>query len=150
MTDAILFNSRSQKYSDLSNFSPHSFRINDMEYRTAEHFYQASKCRDHADHLKIKNAPSPQAAKGMGRRVKLVGNWEHIKFKVMIDAINAKFGDQRHSELRSLLISTFPHKLIHLSPWDLLWGADHSGKGKNALGLIMTIKRAELVIASRE
>src|SRR5262245_48472013 len=57
-----------------------------------EHFYQAAKCRRWSDFETVLNAPTPGAAKRLGRTVWLRDDWEQRKLIVMRVALACKFG----------------------------------------------------------
>lgn len=129
-------------YAFLSNFYSHTFRYKNKTYRTAEHAYQAAKCANRYDALRIKQAPTPVAAKRLGRRVYLREDWELVKFSIMREIVLAKFTST--NELRRLLLSTGDQELIEGNWWgDRFWGVCE-GRGENNLGKILMEVRSEI------
>jgi ribA/ribD-fused uncharacterized protein len=131
----------SGRYSFLSNFYWHKFKYDGMTYRTAEHAFQAQKTLSLSERAAIKGADSPGAAKRMGRRVKIREGWDNMKAEIMEGIVRAKFKDP---ELRKLLVATGDAELIEGNHWgDTYWGVCN-GHGRNQLGKILMLIRAEV------
>ena len=60
-------------------------------YATAEHAFQAAKCIDEREAERVRQAPSPAAAKQIGRRVRLRVDWDEVRVEVMRAVLAAKF-----------------------------------------------------------
>lgn len=110
-----------------------------MKYPTAEHAFQAAKCVNESDKIKILNSKSPAIAKKIGRRVKLRPDWESQKVIIMTNILRIKFG---HSRMRELLSKTNNCELMEQNSWhDVYWGActckKHNSSGKNMLGNVL-------------
>jgi ribA/ribD-fused uncharacterized protein len=132
----IRFNSKTQGWSWLSNFSP--FPVMDrnaVSWPTAEHAYQAAKTHDAAQREAIRKAGSAQEAKQLGKSVTLRGDWDEIKAKRMYDILWLKF--DQHPTLKKRLLDTAGSTLIHEAPWDEFWGTGKDGTGKNVMGVIL-------------
>lgn len=131
------------EFSFLSNFyGPISIVYDGELYCSAEHAFQAAKCEDDFEKEAIKNCDSPGKAKKLGRRAKLVHNWEKIKLQVMYDIVKRKF--LQNPDLAVKLLETKQRKLIEGNWWnDRFWGVC-KGKGENHLGLILMRVRDEL------
>lgn len=141
---AILFYSKTPDYAWLSNFSEHSFVLDDLRWPSVEHFYQAQKQTDADICEQIRKAESPLQALKMGRNKShpLKTEWPEIKEAVMQRAIHAKFEQNR--EIRELLLATGNEELNHLSRTDSFWGQNEAGEGENRLGLLIMALRKEL------
>ena len=135
-----------RKYDFLSNFYLCPIALDDIDYPSIEHAFQAAKTDDPDERYKLQIAPSPGAAKKMGRRVKLREDWETVKLDIMLDMLRQKF--TRHAELRELLLATGDAELIEGNNWnDRYWGAVKKGDewiGQNHLGRLIMQVRAEL------
>ena len=98
---------------------------------SAEHAFQAAKAVNYDDMLRIINAPSPQAAKRLGRQVRCHPEWDSIKRRVMLHVLLAKLT----GPLREKLITTGDEALVEGNTWgDDYWGAvvypsDHNPAG---------------------
>ena len=123
----------------LSNFYPSEIIFGGVTYPTVEHAYQALKCSDKLQRLRIAQAPTPGQAKKMGRECHLRANWDTIRISMMYTLLVDKF---RIPELRDALVMTHPHDLEETNNWhDQFWGVCN-GTGENHLGkLLMKIRQ---------
>lgn len=135
------------------------FEVNGTLYITAEHYMMAEKARLFGDETalaRILAAPSPSAAKRLGREV--VGfdsaRWDAERFGIVVAGNRAKFG--RHPELAAFLCSTAPWILVEASPQDRIWGIGLAEddpavqnprfwRGSNLLGFALMQVRRELL-----
>jgi hypothetical protein len=69
-------------------------------------------------------------------------DWESVKDDVMYKGLKYKF---RNENLRTLLISTHPHKIVEDSPKDYYWGIGKDKTGKNMLGELLMELRDVLI-----
>ena len=144
-------NSFTGKYSFLSNFAPcliyYPNSPDGAIYPSVEHAYQAAKTDDSAERTVIRLAPTPGAARRLGRKVTLRPDWEEIKTKVMLDLLRQKFGSDPY---RSRLIGNSDAHLVEGNYWhDQTWGdcycLGHSEvAGANLLGELIEQVRAEV------
>jgi len=129
-------------YRFLSNFFPAEIELDGEIYPTVEAAFQARKTLDPDERAKIRVAKTPGVAKRLGRRVKLVPDWEKIKITVMTDLVRQKF--TRHRALAAELLATWDQKLVEGNTWrDHFWGVC-DGYGLNWLGKILMKVRDEL------
>jgi len=142
MTDAITSFTREHEW--LSNFwTGHVLIYSERRWKSAEHAYQAMKCRTFPEQERIRlEAPKPIDAKRMGNRVILRPNWDARKIGYMKAILNHKFADK--SELARWLIATGDAHLEEGNRHgDLFWGTV-DGKGENHLGILLMQRRAVL------
>ena len=109
----------------LSQWWPGTFEVDGVAYASAEHWMMAGKARlfgDHATLAKILAAPSPGAAKGLGRRVARFDDatWTAHRYELVVRGNVAKFGQD--PALRGYLLGTAGRVLIEASPLDRIWG----------------------------
>lgn len=118
-------------------------RGNNKWYDTNEHYYQASKASNEADHERIRCQPTAAMAKKAGRSIKLRADWDAIKEKVMWKGLVAKFSIPA---LRSKLLATGDADLVEENTWgDKVWGVDAiTGEGENKLGKMLVKLRGEI------
>ena len=142
----------------LSQWWPAPFTVDRITYPTAEHFMMARKARIFGDeHMvsRILEAPSPAAAKALGREVHGYDEqlWEANRYGIVVEGNAAKFGQD--PALRAYLVTTAGRVLAEASPSDRVWGiglaADDvragqpsSWKGLNLLGFALTEVRESL------
>lgn len=132
------------KYRFLSNFFPlrHVLVIDEIEFKTVEHAYQASKTTDQVHRKIISLCGDPRDAKKFGKSVRLRDDWEEKKLEIMEDLVRQKF--QNDLELQDLLFNTGDAELIEGNWWgDVFWGVSN-GIGENHLGKILMKIRREI------
>lgn len=133
------------KYFFLSNFFPSPV----LDYPTNEHFFQAQKTDDPIVREMIKNQPTPNKAKHVGRKIILRREWSEDEFRIcsMYKGLRIKFSD---AELKQKLLDTGEVELLEQNRWhDNYWGdcicENCVNKvGKNYLGKLLMLLRDEL------
>lgn len=116
-------------------------------YPTVEHAFQAAKTDDPAGRERIRVAPTPAAAKRIGRQVAMRPGWEQQRVGVMRDLLLQKFSAE---PLRSQLVATGDAPLVEANTWhDQTWGdcrcRRHAATpGRNLLGELLMEVRARL------
>lgn len=141
---AVHFHRLTDEFGAFTNFSRHPVLINGIEWKTCEHYYQASKFTDPDHVLLISQAPTPSRARTLGRTplVPLRPDWDTAAEDVMRTAMRAKF--VQHPQLARQLLLTGSRILIETTKDDWFWGAGHDGTGLNITGRILTEIRTEL------
>lgn len=125
----------------LSNFQPCRVVLDNVEYPSVEHAYQAAKTLDLTARAFIASQTSPGRAKRAGRQVPMRDDWERVKLAVMLDLLRQKFA---HADLRAQLIATSDDVLVEGNTWgDTFWGMCN-GVGLNHLGRLLMQVRAEV------
>ncbi len=138
------------EYAFLSNFYDSPIFYESITYPTNEHFFQAMKTLDIETRKAIAAAPTPGAAKRMGRHVSLRPDWERVKVDVMRTGLMLKFTD---AELAEKLLATGDEELVEGNWWhDNTWGNCHCTEcsrkgGRNLLGMLLMELRKELQYA---
>lgn len=103
-----------------------------FQVATVEHAFQLAKTLDAEARKAIANAPTPGAAKRLGRAVVLRPGWEEAKRAVMAALLLQKF--TRHADLAKALLLTGDAELVEGNTWgDTFWGVC-AGQGHNELG----------------
>jgi N-glycosidase YbiA len=135
---------REVPYGCFSNFSAHGFMLDDLYWRTSEHYFQAQKFVGSIYLEKIRGLKAPKDAANMGRNraLPLRLDWEQVKDEVMRRAVLQKF--QSHGNIREILLSTGDELLVENAPGDYYWGCGKDGSGKNKLGEILMEVRGVL------
>ena len=142
----------------LSQWWPAPFVVDGVAYRTAEHWMMAGKARlfeDAAALEKVLSAPTPQAAKSLGRGVRGYSEdrWAAVRYDIVVAGNLAKF--TQNDELRRYLVSTGRRVLVEASPVDRVWGiglaaddeaaaAPSRWRGRNLLGFALMDVRDRL------
>jgi ribA/ribD-fused uncharacterized protein len=108
-----------------SQWYPAPFELEGERYATAEHFMMAQKAAlfaDDATRRQVLEAPSPGAAKALGRAVRDFdeATWVAHRFAIVVRGNRAKFA--QHPALQQFLRNTAPRVLVEASPVDRIWG----------------------------
>jgi len=131
------------EYEFLSNFSSSPIAYDGCLFPTVEHAFQYAKVEGPVWKKMIKEAETPGRAKKIGRRGKMIADWDSKKFGVMLTLLNLKFADD---ELKEQLLETELQNLVETNTWhDRTWGVcccdKCGGKGENMLGkLLMQVR----------
>jgi ribA/ribD-fused uncharacterized protein len=138
------YRERDLPYGCFSNFSKHDFVLDDLRWRTVEHYFQALKFPGdpHADRIRLVKSPMEAKTLGNDRHAPLRPDWEQVKDDVMRRAVRAKF--QTHADIRAVLLGTGDRRIVENAKNDYYWGIGADGSGKNMLGRILMEVRAEL------
>ncbi|BAP45648.1 putative uncharacterized protein [Pseudomonas sp. StFLB209] len=140
------------------------FTVEDQYYPTAEHFMMAEKAAlfdDQDIREQVLNAPTPNAAKALGRKVRGFDNevWLQHRYDIVVRANQAKFS--QNSQLMEYLLQTGSRVIVEASPVDNIWGiglaqdnADANNpnlwKGLNLLGFaLMQVRDGGSISAAR-
>lgn len=144
MTPVIYFYSSRAEHGYMSNFARYSVIVDEVRYKTSEHYYQSMKFAGTKWEKKVRDAETPMEAATLGRNKKLPlrRDWESVKDNIMRKVVEAKF--RQYPELAKQLLETGEARLVEKTTDDLYWGCGDSGKGKNMLGVILMEVRAKL------
>jgi hypothetical protein len=145
MTAAIRFNRQTDPHPYLSNFYYAVFHVNNVAYKTSEHYFQAQKFSHVPAYFgKIVACDSPMIAARLGRSRKqpLRTDWNEVRDDVMREAIRFKF--TQNIELKQQLLDTGEAELIEHRKADSYWGDGGDGSGLNKLGLLLMELRQQL------
>lgn len=142
----------------LSQWWMSSFKVDEIEYKSAEHFMMAKKAALFGDFEimnQIINTNSPVDVKKLGREVKNYSDaiWLENRYEIVKTGNFYKFS--QNAELQKFLLSTGEKVLVEASPVDAIWGiglaSDHKNannpkewKGLNLLGFTLMEVRDEL------
>ncbi|QHF50091.1 NADAR family protein [Pseudomonas sp. S49] len=127
------------------------FVVEGQRYPTAEHFMMAEKAAlfdDQEIRAQVLLAPTPNAAKALGRKVRGFNDqrWLQHRYDIVVRANQAKFS--QNPELNEYLMHTGSRVIVEASPVDDIWGIglaqDHADvndpnlwKGLNLLGFAL-------------
>ncbi|PTT31879.1 NADAR family protein [Pseudomonas sp. HMWF021] len=101
------------------------FTVDGHRYPTAEHFMMAEKANLFGDQdirAQVLQAPTPNAAKALGRSVRGFDNqiWLQHRFDIVVRANQAKFS--QNPALNAYLEQTGSKIIVEASPVDNIWG----------------------------
>lgn len=166
MQDQFLFFWGHQPSSDgtitkscLSQWWEAPFQVDDITYKTAEHWMMAEKARLFKDEVALQNiliANTPAEVKAQGRLIKNfnLDVWDKHKLAIVWNGNFHKFTS--NPELKSFLLSTGDQILVEASPYDNVWGIGMAAddidarnqdkwKGENLLGFILMSVRKNII-----
>lgn len=102
-----------------SNMTPSPIKVDGIEYKSVENFYQAAKTLALPERHRIAIL-NPSASKKAGRTVKLRDDWESVKLAIMYIGLRHKF-DQ--PQWNAQLQATGCEYLVEWNNWgDCVWG----------------------------
>ena len=135
----ILFYNRDENYYEFTNFFMRTVIIDELAWRSTEHYFQAQKFVGTPHLEEIRKVESPRQAFERSRIPKVSRwrrpDWDKVKQDVMYKAVLEKF--TQHSDLNDLLVHTGCRELIENSPTDYYWGCGADQTGQNNLGKIL-------------
>ena len=140
-----LYLSRVDVNEPLSTFSRHSFFLDDAEWPSVEHYFQAMKTEDPHWRERIRQAPHPKKARGLGRsrRLPLRADWRQLRRVVMTRAVYIKC--RTHAEVADRLLATGDLRLVESNAYDYFWGCGRDRRGLNTFGQVLMDVRAKLM-----
>ena len=151
MGNDILFHS---EHAFLSNFFQSPIIKDGTYYPTAEHRYQAMKCKITKETSKLQqviNAITPQEALNIANMIQDTAEWENRKEAVMKETIDEKFDQNKH--LAKKLIDT-GDKMLKEATKNTFFGIgamlhsrevrEDSYNGQNKMGKLLMSKRRQL------
>ncbi len=137
--------SRQDVNNPLSTHSKFEFHLDDADWPSAEHYYQAMKFEDDAIREEIRRAAHPMDTAKISKQHKrqIRKDWDKIKVRVMTRGTYIKC--RTHKEVAKALLKTGDKKIVENSQFDYYWGCGRDGRGKNAYGKILMDIREKLV-----
>jgi ribA/ribD-fused uncharacterized protein len=135
---------------ELSMFAARTIRWKDQDWPTGEHIFQAENFTEDAGLIRerIRRARNPRYAKKLAKKLArrfpecVRPGWKDgVRDQVMAAIIDEIV--LQHPEVRKTLIASGGRLLIENSPHHY-WGWGEDGNGKNRLGKLWMVKRAEL------
>ncbi len=143
MDDAnTLYLSRTDANEPLSSFSRFGFSLDDAQWPSVEHYFQAMKFEDLEYREAIRTAPHPKKARKLGRSRfhKLRADWSKLRRVVMTRAVYIRC--RTHPEVAARLLETGDARLVENNAYDYYWGCGRDRRGRNTYGeVLMDVRR---------
>lgn len=142
-SNTIKISDTSNPHFELSNLFPSApIIVNNIIYRSAEHYYQSQKFTDQTIQSRVMNAPTPNMAAQIAINYNFLSIPNFDKRKAMLSSLRAKFS--QISYLGDILLDTKDRPLILHSMYDNYWADGGDGSGKNIFGELLMQVRTEL------
>lgn len=143
----IEFYDKHSDYYKFTNFyQGERIELDDISWKTAEHYFQAQKFGADFAYLigKVWDQDTAREAYEVAKsnRAHWRPDWQKVKLNVMRKVLAAKF--RQDEDLRKTLCGTGNAQLVEASPTDAYWGYGADGKGENMLGKLLMELRTEL------
>jgi hypothetical protein len=147
-TEAVYL-SRSDPLHPLGTFSRHSIFLEDLEWPSVEHYYQAMKFEDTEYRERIRRADHPKKARKLGRTrwKQRRKDWKEVKVTVMTRGVYIKC--RTHPEIAEALLATDDTQLFENSNYDYFWGCGRDRRGNNMYGKVLMNVRDKLIEEQR-
>lgn len=120
----------------LSPCSHHAFYLDDAQWPTAEHYFQAQMVASPALSNKIRQAETGEQAYALGspwyRRKRK--DWKTVRRVVMTRALYTKA--MTHEDVKQALLDTGEQMIVETSLYDHFWGIARDQRGENTLGKV--------------
>jgi N-glycosidase YbiA len=139
--EPIYFNgTKVEAFKELDTRYPASFSLDETEWPSVEHYYQASKFPEFPElQEQIRQAPTAAAAGKLGKtkspETPIRADWQTFREIAMRNALVAKF--DQNPPLKKLLLDTYPRPIVFADPNDSFWGYGRTKMGKNKLGQML-------------
>ncbi len=143
--ETAIYLSRSDVNEELGTFSKHAFELEDKEWPSVEHYYQAMKFEDEKSQEAVRRADHPKKARRIGRSrfKKIRKNWKEVKAVYMTRAVYIKC--RTYPDIAKKLLATDDRKLVESSQYDYYWGCGRDRRGVNMYGQVLMNVRAKLL-----
>ena len=130
----------------LGTFSAHTFKLDNLEWPSVEHYFQANKFieKDANYAERVRTAKTAKHARKLGRKNKagLRKDWSTVKRIVMTRAVYTKC--KTHNDIAQNLLETGDARLVENSQYDYVWGCGRDRRGENLYGKVLMDVRAKL------
>ncbi len=145
INEDALFLSRSDTEELLGSFSAHAFYLDEQDWPTVEHYFQAFKFENTEYRDKVRSAETPEKARKLGsaRFRKIRKDWKQTQVTVMTRGIYIKC--KTHPKVAEALLATGDRKLIESSNYDYFWGCGRDRRGENNYGKALMNVRKKLL-----
>ncbi len=146
LDEETVFVHRSDPAEILGCFSDHPFKLEDKEWPSVEHYFQANKFVDSNPEYseKVRQAKSSKQARGLGTRrfKKIRSDWAKVKRVIMTRAVYTKC--KTHSDVAQVLLETKDSKIMEASQYDYYWGCGRDRRAENTYGKVLMDVRKKL------
>lgn len=128
----------------LGSASHHPFMLEDKEWPTVEHYYQASLFDNPDLQERIRQLPTADAtiAFTKWRFFQKKSGWKKLRQVLMTRAVYTKC--KTYGNIAEALLATDDKKLVENSAYDYFWGCGRDRRAENTYGKVMMNVREKL------
>lgn len=139
-----IFFSRHDINEALGSASIHPFTLEDTQWPTVEHYYQASLFNSSDIKENIRHLPSAKAAIQFTkwRFFQKKSDWKKLRQVLMTRAVYTKCKTYPH--IAKILLDTGDKRLVENSAYDYFWGCGRDRRADNTYGKVMMNVRDKL------
>jgi ribA/ribD-fused uncharacterized protein len=139
-----IFFSRHDESELLGSASTHPFTLEDQQWSTAEHYYQAMLFDNPKIQAKILSLPSAKSVEKFTkwRLLQKKKGWKKLRQVLMTRAIYTKC--KTYPEVAERLLATGDKKLVENSAYDYFWGCGRDRRADNTYGKVLMNVRKKL------
>lgn len=139
-----IFFSRHDTQELLGSASHHPFTLEEQEWPTAEHYYQAKLFDNPSIQTKILALPNAKAVERFvrWRFLQKKKGWKALRQVLMTRAIYTKC--KTYPEVAEKLLATGDKILVENSAYDYFWGCGRDRRAENTYGKVMMNVREKL------
>ena len=144
-TQDSLYLSMSDKSELLSRSSPHSIKLDDREWPSVEHYFQAMQFESVSYQEKIRLAKTVEQAIKLGKSwfKKKRSDLKQVRTTLMTRAIYIKC--KTYPEVLTRLLEINEKKIVENSQFDYYWGCGRDHRGENHFGKVLMNVRNKLI-----
>jgi len=129
----------------LGCFSAHPFHLDEQDWPTVEHYFQAIKFENpnYREKVRLANTPAEARKLGRARLRKVRKDWKKVQTTVMTRGLYIKC--KTYPEVAQALLATEQLRLVESSNYDYFWGCGRDRRGENRYGKALMNVRAKLL-----
>ena len=142
--DNALYFSMTDRDSFCSRHETKPFFLDEAEWQTIEHYYQAMKFDDPSYKEKIRVTESIQQVEKLGKSMfkRKRSDWKKVQTTVMTRAVYTQC--KTYPEIAENLLETGEQLLVENSQFDYFWGCGRDRRGENHYGKVLMNVRNKL------
>lgn len=139
-----IFFSRHDENELLGSASHHPFTLEDKQWPTAEHYYQAMLFNNPDIQAKIQTLPDAKSVEAFTkwRFFQKQKGWKKLRQVLMTRAIYTKC--KTYPEVAERLLATGDKNLVENSAYDYFWGCGRDRRAENTYGKVLMNVRNKL------
>ena len=121
------------------------FVLEDVEWPTVEHYFQAMRFSDPEHRMKIRAVESVDQLQKLSKSwfKSKRKDWNQIKVTIMTRGLYMQ--SQMYADMKESILETGDQRLVENSMYDYFWGCGRDRRGENQYGVVLMNIRAKLL-----